>query len=168
MKKLQLFILLACALFFSSCAMSRIDNNTRDITYHNRTNIVNYGAEHAKIIGPVFLETNAKCSDIDFFKNANGKDPRIDDIINVKMEEYQSAATRSYSCKYSGLAVSYESLSVEEAAEWHAVGDSAVFLKNEGKEGKPQIVEPSRAPVIWGILATVVATVMTALFINTK
>ncbi len=165
MKKFQMSIFLTLALLFSGCAMTRTDSSERDITYQNRTNIVNYGAEHAKIIGPVIWQDQHKCSKISFLEFAVSKNPRVDDMINIVTEEYKNNTTNSVYCKYSGLAVSYESLSVEEAAEWHGIGDSAIFIADKDKE-KKQVVEPSRTPIVVAIFATIAATVMTILFVT--
>ena len=151
-------------LFLSSCAMTRTDNGERDVTYQNRTNIVGYGAERAKIIGPVIWQDQSKCSKISFLQFAVSQNPKIDDMINIVTEEYKTP-TNSVYCKYSGLAVSYESLSVEEAAEWKDFGDSAILKADRDKE-KTQTIEPSKTPVVVAIFATIAATVMTILFVT--
>lgn len=145
--------------------MTRTDYSERNVTYQNRTNIVSYGAEHAKIIGPVIWQDQNKCSKISFLQYAVTQDPRVDDMINIVTEEYKNNTTNSVYCKYSGLAVSYESLSVEEAAEWHDTGDSAIFIADKNKE-KKQVVEPSIWPYVWGGIATIATTVMTILFVT--
>ncbi len=165
MKKFQIPIFLIVSVFLSSCAMTRTDNSERNITYQNRTNIVNYGAEHAKIIGPVIWQDQNKCSKISFLQFAVSQNPRIDDMINIVTEEYKNNTTNSVYCKYSGLAVSYESLSVEEAAEWKSIGDSAIFKADRDKE-KKQEIEPSKTPIVVAIFATIAATVMTILFLT--
>ena len=165
MKKFQKSIFLIIVLFLSSCAMTRTDNGERDVTYQNRTNIVGYGAERAKIIGPVIWQDQSKCSKISFLQFAVSQNPKIDDIINIVTEEYKNNTTNSVYCKYSGLAVSYESLSVEEAAEWKDIGDSAIFKADRDKE-KTQTIEPSKTPVVVAIFATIAATVMTILFVT--
>ncbi len=165
MNKLIAILSLFFLLFLSSCAMTRTDYGERDVTYQNRTNIVNYGAERAKIIGPVIWQDQNKCSKISFLQFAVSKNPNIDDMINIVTEEYKNNTTNSVYCKYSGLAVSYESLSVEEAAEWHNIGDSAIFIADKDKE-KKQTIEPSKTPVIVAIFATITATVMTILFVK--
>lgn len=165
MKKFQIPIFLIVSVFLSSCAMTRTDNSERNITYQNRTNIVNYGAEHAKIIGPVIWQDQNKCSKISFLQFAVSQNPRIDDMINIVTEEYKNNTTNSVYCKYSGLAVSYESLSVEEAAEWKSIGDSAIFKADRDKE-KKQEIEPSKTPIVVSIFATIAATVMTILFLT--
>ena len=53
MNKAFQLVFFCAMLMFASCATVRTDSSERDVTYHNRTNIVNYGAEHAEIIGPV-------------------------------------------------------------------------------------------------------------------
>ena len=164
MKKFQKSIFLIIVLFLSSCAMTRTDNGERDVTYQNRTNIVNYGAERAKIIGPVIWQDQSKCSKISFLQFAVSQNPKIDDMINIVTEEYKTP-TNSVYCKYSGLAVSYESLSVEEAAEWKDIGDSAILKADRDKE-KTQTIEPSKTPVVVAIFATIAATVMTILFVT--
>lgn len=165
MKKFQLPIFLIVSVFLSSCAMTRTDNGERNITYQNRTNIVNYGAEHAKIIGPVIWQDQNKCSKISFLQFAVSQNPRIDDMINIVTEEYKNNTTNSVYCKYSGLAVSYESLSVEEAAEWKSIGDSAIFKADRDKE-KKQEIEPSKGPIVVAIFATIAAAAMTILFLT--
>ncbi len=165
MKNFKIFIFLTLVLLFSGCAMTHTDYSERNITYQNRTNIVSYGAEHAKIIGPVIWQDQNKCSKISFLQYAVTQDPRVDDMINIVTEEYKNNTTNSVYCKYSGLAVSYESLSVEEAAEWHDVGDSAIFIADKDKE-KKQVVEPSKGPIVWAIFATIATTVMTILFVT--
>ena len=165
MKKFQKSIFLIIVLFLSSCAMTRTDNGERDVTYQNRTNIVNYGAERAKIIGPVIWQDQSKCSKISFLQFAVSQNPKIDDMINIVTEEYKNNTTNSVYCKYSGLAVSYESLSVEEAAEWKDIGDSAILKADRDKE-KTQTIEPSKTPVVVAIFATIAATVMTILFVT--
>ncbi len=165
MKKFQIPIFLIVSVFLSSCAMTRTDNSERNITYQNRTNIVSYGAEHAKIIGPVIWQDQNKCSKISFLQFAVSQNPRIDDMINIVTEEYKNNTTNSVYCKYSGLAVSYESLSVEEAAEWKSIGDSAIFKADRDKE-KKQKIEPSKTPIVVAIFATIAATVMTILFLT--
>ena len=81
------------------------------------------------------------------------------------MEEHKNTTTRSIRCKYSGLAVSYETLSVEEAAKWHDIGDSALFVKDKGT-GKEQKVETPIGAYIWAGIASVAATVFIILFVN--
>lgn len=165
MNKAFQLVFFCAMLMFASCATVRTDSSERDITYHNRTNIVNYGAEHAEIIGPVLWEENAKCSKISFLAFAISRNPNIDDIINIVMEEHKNTMTRSVRCKYSGLAVSYETLSVEEAAKWHDIGDSALFVKDKGT-GKEQKVETPIGAYIWAGIASVAATVFIILFVN--
>lgn len=162
---MKIIILFATAIFLSSCAMTRTDYGERDVTYQNRTNIVGYGAERAKIIGPVIWQDQDKCSKISFLQFAVSQNPRIDDMINIVTEEYKNNTTNSVYCKYSGLAVSYESLSVEEASEWKDIGDSAIFIADRDKE-KTQTIEPSKAPIVVAIFATIAATVMTILFVT--
>ena len=145
--------------------MTRTDYGERDVTYQNRTNIVGYGAERAKIIGPVIWQDQNKCSKISFLQFAVSQNPKIDDMINIVTEEYKNNTTNSVYCKYSGLAVSYESLSVEEASEWKDIGDSAIFIADRDKE-KTQTIEPSKVPIVVAIFATIAATVMTILFVT--
>ena len=59
MNKAFQLVFFCAMLMFASCATVRTDSSERDITYHNRANIVNYGAEHAEIIGPVFQLSSA-------------------------------------------------------------------------------------------------------------
>ena len=161
--KMKILFLLAIVLFLFGCATTRTDHSERNVTYQNRTNIVNYGAERAKIVGLVIWQDENKCSKISFLQFAISQNPKIDDMINIVTEEYKNNTTHSVYCKYSGLAVSYESLSVEEAIEWKDIGDSAIFIADKDKE-KKQVVESSKVPIVWAALASITAIVMTILF----
>lgn len=161
MKKLQLFGIFLASFVLFGCAGTRIDFHEKDLNHQSRTSIVNYGAERAKIIGPVFYEETGECSRISFYRYVVSQNPKADDVIDIKMEEFKKSWLTS--CRYSGLAVSYESLSADEALIWKSAGDSiAVYPKDKEKS----IVEQRGfGAVIWGSIATAAAAVFLILFI---
>lgn len=153
------FSLLLSAALLAACSMTRTDYHDRDMLQHNRQNIVAYGAERAKIIGPVFWTSPGHCSEIAFLKSASLSNGKIKNVIDIKMEQTVNNTTNSSFCDYSGLAVSYESLTLEEAEAWHDIGDSTA-VPLEKKVPKDQVVKPSIAPYIWGGISTVAAVVL--------
>ncbi len=164
MKLLKVLAIASIGLL-SACATTRSDYHDRDVAYLNRTNIVSYGAERAKVISPVFWSNPGKCSEIAFLKQASLQNAKIKNIIDIKMEQIDTHSTNSSYCEYSGLALSYESLSVEEAQEWNDM-ENLNTKKNlttnslEGKIPPNQEIKPPIWPYIWGSLSSVAALVI--------
>lgn len=161
MKRLSFFGILLIVFALWGCAGIRTDAHEKDLNHQNRTNIIGYGAEHAKIIGPVFFDETGPCSRISFYRHVVEQNSKVDDIIDIKMEALRTNFVDR--CSYSGLAVSYESLSAEEAMAWRASADTiAIFPKDKEKE----IIEKrGLGASIWAGIASVAATVFLILFI---
>lgn len=157
--KFYKFPLMFSAMLLASCSMTRTDYHDREVAYHDRQNLVAYGAERAKIIGPVFWTSPGHCSEIAFLKSASLSNGKIKNVIDIKMEQTVNNTTNASFCDYSGIAVSYEPLTLEEAEAWHEIGDS-VFVPMENKVPKDQVVKPSIVPYIWGGVSTVAAIVL--------
>lgn len=120
-------VLMACAPAQKGRSLTKIN----DIAHTESASIVAYGAEHATILGIAFLKADGRCSEVDFFKFVSTKYAEADDIINVRMEETSSKSGMevTYSCKYSGLAVAYTPMSVEEAAAWAEADEAGAVMQ---------------------------------------
>lgn len=117
-----ILLALISVLMLSGCALIK-SNNNKDINVINPTGEAKYeafGAERMEVLGMVATNVETRCSAVEFFKYTTKVYPNADDMINVRMEETEvkKGSATSYSCKYSGLAVSYTPLSIKEAQQW--------------------------------------------------
>lgn len=117
-----LLLALISVLMLSGCALIKNSNEEKinTITPVGSAKFEAYGAERMDALGMVATKVDSRCSAVEFFKYVTKVYPAADDIIDVSMEEttIQKGAATSYSCKYSGLAVSYTPLSIDEAKKW--------------------------------------------------
>lgn len=153
-------LLMGSALLLSACAPTQNGRSMQKINdvSHTETEVLRaYGAEHAYVLGPAFLKSEGRCSEIDFLKFVSTKYAEAEDIINVRMEESSSKSGMevTYSCKYSGLAVAYKSMTAEEAKAWKQAlpkpevkeeQEEGGFFSFGNKKGKTQAAKPAARP----------------------
>ena len=117
-----LLLALISVFMLSGCALIKSSNEEKINTIKpiGSANFEAYGAERMDALGMVATKVESRCSAVEFFKYVTKIYPSADDIIDVSMEEttIQKGAATSYSCKYSGLAVSYTPLTIDEAKKW--------------------------------------------------
>ena len=117
-----LLLALISVLMLSGCALIKNSNEEKinTITPVGSAKFEAYGAERMDALGMVATKVESRCSAVEFFKYVTKVYPAADDVIDVSMEEttIQKGAATSYSCKYSGLAVSYTPLNIDEAKKW--------------------------------------------------
>lgn len=120
----NLFLTVASIAMLWGCAQTRTNSSETigNLNSHRKTTFEALGAEKITILGMATSKMDARCSAIDFFEYAVTKYPDADDMLNVRMEESISAKGRdtTYSCKYSGLAISYTPLTVAESKVWNS------------------------------------------------
>jgi len=117
-----LLLALTSVLMLSGCALIK-KNNVQEIstiTPVATADFEAYGAEHMDVLGMVATTVDSRCSAVEFFKYVTKLFPEADDMIDIRMEETetQKGAVTTYSCKYTGLAVSYTPLSLADAQKW--------------------------------------------------
>jgi len=114
---------LISVLVLSGCALIKSSNEEKinTITPIGSAKIEAYGAERIDVLGMVATKVESRCSAVEFFKYINKIYPEADDMIDVSMEEttITKGAAQSYSCKYSGLAISYTPMTLDETKKWY-------------------------------------------------
>lgn len=129
------------AALLSGCALIR-GNNTEEINIIQQASTDNfeaYGAEKINVLGMASMKAETRCSAVDFFNYVVETIPEAEDMINVRMEEYTvtSGKDTKYSCKYTGLAISYTPLSLAESMSW-----------KKAKQSKPKTAESEKADIV--------------------
>ena len=136
-KKALLFTAAAAMFALSGCASvstARIQK-MNDIGHDEQTKINAYGGYKAVVLGPVFFKQDGQCSEVDYLKFVNSKMPEAKDVYRVRMEfhsEKNGMVEKQY-CKYSGLAINYVEMPVEEAAKWNAAYDAKAAAALDSK-----------------------------------
>lgn len=129
MNKKVLLLALISILMLSGCALIKSSNeqNFNTIASIGSANFEAYGAEKVDVLGMAATKVDGRCSAVDFFEYITKIYPNADDMINVRMEETEikQGVVASYSCEYSGLAVAYTPLSLDEAKKWQKPKDVA-------------------------------------------
>lgn len=121
--KIKAILLAALStLMLSGCALIK-SNNTQVINPIDPVGgaaFEAYGSEKLEVLGMAATKTDSRCSAVEFFKYLTKVYPDVDDMINVRMEETEitKGSAKSYTCKYSGLAVAYTPLSLSESIAW--------------------------------------------------
>jgi len=123
MKKLStLSLAILSAIALEGCASSTTVRVTEINTYSHTQNarIHTIGATNMQSIGPVFVKTEERCAVSDVAKAAIAKYKNVSDLVNIRMEETETTKgqNKTYSCKYSALAVNYISISPEDYWAW--------------------------------------------------
>jgi len=117
-----LLLALISVLMLSGCALIKSSNEEKinTITPVGSARFEAYGAERMDALGMVATKVDSRCSAVEFFKYVTKIYPAADDMIDVSMEEItiKKGTATSYSCKYSGLAVSYTPLTIDNAKKW--------------------------------------------------
>lgn len=126
MKKILLLAAaVAAVMTFEGCASSSSVRVTElNTIQHNQDGTLrSFGAANMRSIGPVLAKIDAECSVSDLFRVAKQSYPEASDVINIRMEEttIKKGNQTTYSCKYSGLAVIYKSITPQEEAAWKAL-----------------------------------------------
>lgn len=110
------------ALMLSGCALISNNSSTNIASIDNKqaANFEAYGIERMDVLGMVAYKDDKRCSAVDFLKQAVKAYPEADDVIDVTMEETEltRGAKKQFSCKYSGLAVSYTPLNLVDGKAW--------------------------------------------------
>ena len=134
----------------SGCALIKNSNEEKinTITPVGSAKFEAYGAERMDALGMVATKVESRCSAVEFFKYVTKVYPAADDVIDVSMEEttIQKGAATSYSCKYSGLAVSYTPLNIDEAKKWTPKTQKQEVVVVE----KPAVPAPACVPCLKG------------------
>lgn len=128
-KRFILPLVAAATLILNGCALVRTTNveKINDISHKESTEIHAYGGEHTVILGSGFFKQEGACSEVDFLRFITGKYPEAQDVIRVRMEHHKDTKAGKVTeyCKYSGIAIAYKDLSIEETAKWKALYESS-------------------------------------------
>ena len=145
-----LLLALISVFMLSGCALIKSNNEEKinTITPIGSAKFEAYGAERMDALGMVATKVDSRCSAVEFFKYVTKIYPSADDIIDVSMEEttIQKGAATSYSCKYSGLAVSYTPLTIDEAKKWTPKKNATSQESKVVVVGKPTEPAPACVP----------------------
>ncbi|MCL4103431.1 MULTISPECIES: hypothetical protein [unclassified Fibrobacter] len=141
MKIKALLLAALSTLMLSGCALIK-SNNTKVISPIEPVSnaaFEAYGNERIDVLGMAATKADGPCSAVEFFKFITKLYPDADDMINVHMEETEitKGSTKTYSCKYSGLAIAYTPLTLNESIAWkksEQVEEKPLPVKTEIKE----------------------------------
>lgn len=122
MKIKALLLAALSTLMLSGCALIK-SNNTKVISPIEPASTADFeafGQERMDVLGLAATKADGPCSAVEFFKYITKIYPDADDMINVHMEETEitKGSAKTYSCKYSGLAVAYTPLTLAESTNW--------------------------------------------------
>lgn len=134
------FLAVAAVLLLNACAAQLVteQTTTNPILELNRTNVQTYGVEHAEVLSSVFYTGYGDCSVIKFQKYVSAVHKDADDVLNVRME------VAGDSCSYSGLAVRYTPLDIDEAERWARIGDAPNSFPVINPDREKQLAERER------------------------
>ncbi len=152
MKKIVLLPLIAAStLVFNGCALVRTVNTEKinDISHKESAEIHAYGGERTEILGTVFFKQDGACSEVDFMKFVTTKIPNAQDLIRVRMEHHKDTKGDKVTeyCKYSGLAIAYKDISVEETAKWKALYSGTTATASESTNSTAGMNAVQFAPI---------------------
>lgn len=137
---LSRFLIVAAAFALGACAPQLVSEQAmvNPVLEQNRTNVQVYGVERAEVLSSVFYTGRGDCSVIKFQKYVTSLHKDADDVINVRMEVIGD------SCSYSGLAVRYTPLDIDEAERWARIGDSPTSFPVVNPDREKELAERER------------------------